>query len=489
MPSEKKATRRIDFPVTTKRLLAERAGLLCAYTDCTVATKAPAKNKKGEDSAVGIAIAAHIYAASPGGTRPPPASMSPDQIKDVSNGVLMCRTHAGMVDDFQDEYPPELVLQMKRVREFAQHLSVTQPSVAFLVGWMGVKRLDRIVQDHLPELDVAKITAEVIRVGKHWLGHNLPADDGPTLPPAKTFAVKKNISAKTLSVALKEAEALRQSTVQIDDFAMQRLRAVDITTTFIRKNIEILRQGLLGDKSLHVGDGQVRIVAQNPATGDITDASHSVRSTTSCLFHSPKNLPEEIYLRVLCTRGFTWELEQSFADNTMKLKSELDIPWFFTPKDSQDQVERVQFESYVKVLDALASGWSPLGYVSMRPSEILNEQDLHPRPFKITSKITPQTLEEVQTRNARIRLAYEFGDRWDVGYSFNDLLFDKRFDETTLIAAAEEVMEHLGREEGAKSRPLQISGQWAVVMTYSGGTLGLIQKILPSWSPYLAPEY
>ncbi|MDF9779205.1 hypothetical protein [Pseudomonas baetica] len=487
MPSEKKATRRIDFPEKTKRLLAERAGLLCSYTDCTVATKAPAKNKKGEDSAVGIAIAAHIYAASPGGTRPPPASMSPDQIKDVRNGVFMCRTHAGLIDDFQDEYPPELVLQMKRVREFAQHLSVTQPSVAFLVGWMGVKRLDRIVQDHLPDLDITKITAEVIRVGKLWVG-SLPDDCGPTPPPKRTFAAKKT-AAKTLSAALKEAEVLRQSTVQIDDFAMQRLRATDIATTFIRKNIEILQRGHLGDKAVHVGDGQVRIVAQNPATGEITEDSHNTRSTMCCVFHSPKDLPEEIYLRVLSTRGFSWDLEQSFSGNTFNLHSELDLRWFLTPKNSQDQVERRQFESYAKLIDALVAGWSPLGYVSMRPTKILNEPDLHPRPFKITSKITPQRFEEVRTRNARIRLAYEFGDRWNVSVSFNDLLFNPRLDQTALLAAAEEVMERMGREQGAESRPLLLSGRSAVVMFYSEGTLGLRQKILPSWSPLLAPEH
>lgn len=67
--SEDKKSRRINFSPDTKLELAKRAGFHCSYPTCLVPTTGPTVDDEGNDSAAGIAIAAHIYPASKNGPR------------------------------------------------------------------------------------------------------------------------------------------------------------------------------------------------------------------------------------------------------------------------------------------------------------------------------------------------------------------------------------------------------------------------------------
>lgn len=159
--SEDKKSRRINFSPDTKLELAKRAGFHCSYPTCLVPTTGPTVDDEGNDSAAGIAIAAHIYPASKNGPRKRDG-LTPEQIRNISNGIWLCRTHGTLIDDFQDEFPAEKVIEMKKVREFAQWLSLKLPDVAFFVGFIGVKRLDAIVWKHWPKPDEEKIRVDVI---------------------------------------------------------------------------------------------------------------------------------------------------------------------------------------------------------------------------------------------------------------------------------------------------------------------------------------
>ncbi|SUD06255.1 lysogenic conversion protein [Pseudomonas aeruginosa] len=126
--SEDKKSRRINFSPDTKLELAKRAGFHCSYPTCLVPTTGPTVDDEGNDSAAGIAIAAHIYPASKNGPRKRDG-LTPEQIRNISNGIWLCRTHGTLIDDFQDEFPAEKVIEMKKVREFAQWLSLKLPDV------------------------------------------------------------------------------------------------------------------------------------------------------------------------------------------------------------------------------------------------------------------------------------------------------------------------------------------------------------------------
>lgn len=66
-----KRTERVEFSPATKRTLASRAGNICSHYDCLRNTVAPGQRKNTKDDFIGTGVAAHIYAASENGPRPP----------------------------------------------------------------------------------------------------------------------------------------------------------------------------------------------------------------------------------------------------------------------------------------------------------------------------------------------------------------------------------------------------------------------------------
>jgi hypothetical protein len=56
-----------------------------------------------------------------------------------------------------------MLLEMKRIRVTAQRLAIHDKTIAFMAQWIGVMRLDRIVRDHLPDLDTARIRKAVTK--------------------------------------------------------------------------------------------------------------------------------------------------------------------------------------------------------------------------------------------------------------------------------------------------------------------------------------
>ncbi len=98
-----------DFSAQTKRLIAQRAGYMCAYPNCMAPTSGPAKDGS---RAVNVGEAAHITAASENGPRFDP-SLTPEERQDAKNGIWMCSTHATLIDRDVVRYPTELLRDWK----------------------------------------------------------------------------------------------------------------------------------------------------------------------------------------------------------------------------------------------------------------------------------------------------------------------------------------------------------------------------------------
>lgn len=109
---------RDDFPREVKDRLAKRVGLRCSRPDCRLPTAGP-------DATEGITntgVAAHIGAASPGGTRYD-ETMTPEQRASINNGIWLCQTDAKMVDDDEVAYPAPLLHQWK---SDAEHMAALE---------------------------------------------------------------------------------------------------------------------------------------------------------------------------------------------------------------------------------------------------------------------------------------------------------------------------------------------------------------------------
>jgi len=102
-----------EFLQKTKETLAKRAGQQCSNPGCRQSTSGP----HAQDSrAVNIGEAAHIRGARPRSARYDP-SMTPEQRRDISNGIWLCRTCAKLVDSDSSTYTVELLLAWKRHHE------------------------------------------------------------------------------------------------------------------------------------------------------------------------------------------------------------------------------------------------------------------------------------------------------------------------------------------------------------------------------------
>ena len=112
-----------DFSAATKRLIAQRAGYVCAFPNCLAPTSGPAVD---DNRAVNVGEAAHITAASENGPRYD-ATLTSEQRQDADNGIWMCSTHATLIDRDVDRYPTELLLEWKSASEDRAMKMLGQP--------------------------------------------------------------------------------------------------------------------------------------------------------------------------------------------------------------------------------------------------------------------------------------------------------------------------------------------------------------------------
>lgn len=104
---------RDDFPAPIIAALGKRVGYFCSNPDCGRPTVGPHTNP-GKWTNLGVA--AHIVAAAPKGPRADP-SLSPDQRKDISNGIWLCQACAKLIDDDPEKYSVELLRKWKADKE------------------------------------------------------------------------------------------------------------------------------------------------------------------------------------------------------------------------------------------------------------------------------------------------------------------------------------------------------------------------------------
>ncbi len=84
---------RDDFPHRTRATLAKRVGYSCSI--CQVMTVGPSAHDSVRVNSVGVA--AHIAGARPGSARYDP-SMTPEQRRDINNGIWLCQLCAKKID-------------------------------------------------------------------------------------------------------------------------------------------------------------------------------------------------------------------------------------------------------------------------------------------------------------------------------------------------------------------------------------------------------
>ncbi|HVV67973.1 MAG TPA: hypothetical protein VHE99_02895 [Gammaproteobacteria bacterium] len=102
--------KRDEFLEKVKRALALRVGYRCSFSGCDVSTTGP--SEESSSAFINIGVAAHIHAASPGGPRFLD-TMTPEERKDISNGIWLCANHGLQVDRDEVSYTADQLRSMK----------------------------------------------------------------------------------------------------------------------------------------------------------------------------------------------------------------------------------------------------------------------------------------------------------------------------------------------------------------------------------------
>ena len=110
---------RDDFSESTKKLLAERAGHVCSNPDC--ACRTIGASNADLTLSVKIGEAAHICAASDGGSRFDP-SQPHEERKSLENGIWLCASCATLIDKNDGaDFPIQRLQNWKQQREKQSH--------------------------------------------------------------------------------------------------------------------------------------------------------------------------------------------------------------------------------------------------------------------------------------------------------------------------------------------------------------------------------
>jgi hypothetical protein len=118
-------SRKADFNIDVKEALAKRADNRCSFPQCQASTIGP--SAEGPKSTSNSGDAAHIVAASsgPGARRANNGCLSPQQLKDIDNGIWMCANHARLVDRDEVTYTIPMLKLWREIRELKAALRQT----------------------------------------------------------------------------------------------------------------------------------------------------------------------------------------------------------------------------------------------------------------------------------------------------------------------------------------------------------------------------
>ncbi len=93
--------------------MAQRVNSICSNPKCNRPTSGPSTNP---NASISIGVAAHIAAAAPGGKRYDP-TMSPDERKNIKNGIWLCQNCAKLIDSDEEKFTVELLHIWKQQAE------------------------------------------------------------------------------------------------------------------------------------------------------------------------------------------------------------------------------------------------------------------------------------------------------------------------------------------------------------------------------------
>jgi hypothetical protein len=450
-----KSKLRQDFSPKTREHLAKAAGYRCSRYRCLQLSTCVSEKHEDIVSA-NHGIAAHIYAAAKNGPRPAPPDMLPEQIEHVSNGIWACRSCAAEIDIMESKFSAESLQAMKRVRETAQEMAVCDPDIKRMAVVISPLEFDQVFWDHLPDLNRELIRLDLLRIGGEKILRC--CDDAvshlPMLPAQ--IALKPMVHAIKAATNLRTDDRGPENTINVlapvqkrsgvDKWrARERRTAVDIAEGWAR----VFKQRGWNGVGTFVHYCCVKLAARDPQTGMISEAFIWARGK-GYSHHDTTGHGEVLRLSVSSTNSaannLDWHLKIDVENGKYRMSSTLRLFGALAPDDIENPVVWEKFEAYEQVVQKLAQGWKPIGYVSRTPEETFDADDVHPEPFEITSNISAAGFDECLYRCKKIRLAESIASKLR-GWRFvlTPDYFERALDDRIIRTSFDELQVRLGK--------------------------------------------
>jgi len=146
-------SKRDEFSLRTKEILARRVGTLCSNPKCSAPTYGPSSDP---NKAMSKGVAAHIRAAAPGGPRYDP-TMTPEQRSSIENGIWLCESCAKMIDADPERYTVSVLLDWKKRAEERARKALENPRIVNFGPDFADTLLLITRQRNAPALDISDL--------------------------------------------------------------------------------------------------------------------------------------------------------------------------------------------------------------------------------------------------------------------------------------------------------------------------------------------
>ncbi|MBI7192125.1 hypothetical protein JEU34_24905, partial [Pseudomonas aeruginosa] len=148
--------------------------------------------------------------------------------------------------------------------------------------------------------------------------------------------------------------------------------------------------------SLLINDCYVKITARDPESGDIAEPFLWVRSRSAHVYDYNFIDGESLFLDVDHTAyrvsNLNWHLNVTIKDGECRTTSTLRMLRPIRLPNPYERHEHAEFEAYAQVLEKLACGWEPVGYVGLEPGEWSEPEKVLPRVFRSGAKSPKRSL-------------------------------------------------------------------------------------------------
>jgi hypothetical protein len=346
---------------------------------------------------------------------------------------------------------------MKKVREIAEKMAVSDPQIRGISRYLSPIEFDEVFWKNLPNLETDQIRLDLLELAARELLRLRERSSREMSAPGRLRLKPLASAIKTIIEGDGDDAVAVLSRTAANTCCYNRL-AGDKHTAARRRAAEIV--GGWAESIPHLWNGKglllhpvnVLITARHPQTKEMCESPIRVVGDGRGRHDHTSDEGEILHLELTRTtnhvNNLSWKLEESFDQRRRVTRSTLRLAGRLAPSNVQSDFHSEQweeeFDTYEQVVRKLADGWQPIGFVGM--SSVHSEFDggMHPEAFEIELQITASQLDDCLYRCSKIRLARALEKQWGWRFECTEAYFDRGLDSVMIQSASDELRARLG---------------------------------------------